>query len=99
MEHDAAHHDAGHSVTLFKWSKPFATFVATSLPAFGAALTGIRAQGEFRSFAKQSERTCRSLKVARSELINDGDNPSFARTVRLFKDANRAMMSDLRVWG
>ncbi|HEX2215632.1 MAG TPA: hypothetical protein VHG27_02895 [Xanthobacteraceae bacterium] len=49
-------------------AKPLFTFLAAVLPAIGAALAGIRAQGDFEASAKRSQATARELEELSGRL-------------------------------
>lgn len=82
--------------------KPLVTVAAASLPAFGAALAGIRAQGEFLSRVDQSERSCRELDTIRAEinslLVAPPEALTLERAGDLLVTAVQVMMDDVRHW-
>jgi hypothetical protein len=85
--------------TFTRCIKPWATLLAASLPAFGSALFGIRATGDFVNFEKQSRRTAGELEAVRQALMKERTEPRRARIARLFDMATQAMATDLRTWG
>ncbi|MGE0650693.1 MAG: hypothetical protein AB7P12_02930 [Alphaproteobacteria bacterium] len=89
-------HDKG---SLTKHIKPLTTLLAATLPAFGSALFGIRATGDFVTFEKQSRRTAAELKDIREGLKTERAEPNRPRIARLFSMATHAMATDLRTWG
>lgn len=78
--------------------KPLATLFAAALPAIGAAIAGIRAQGDFRSFAMRSEETLRTLKQIETHLADTSIPLTLERVTALFEQAQQAMLSDLSAW-
>jgi hypothetical protein len=66
------------------------------LPAIGATLNAIRAQGDFESVSRRSEQTAQRL--TRIEQALSGEPLSFARLADLTEKASDAMMDDLIEW-
>jgi hypothetical protein len=72
------------------------TFLTALLPTFGAALGAIGAQGDFRTRAKQSERTATRLEAINQVLA---DEPlDFARLADRVTKTSDIMMADLEEW-
>ena len=66
------------------------------LPAIGATLNAIRAQGDFESVSRRSEQTAQRL--TRIERALSGEPLSFARLADLTEKASDTMMDDLIEW-
>jgi hypothetical protein len=72
------------------------TMFTALLPNFGAALTAIQVQGDFRTVAEQSRRTARRL-AAIDRIVAD-EPPTFARLVDRIEKTADVMMADLLEW-
>lgn len=72
------------------------TLVSAGLPAIGAAIFGIRFQGDFGASALRSNATAASLFGLARELRSD--NIGLMRAADLGEQAARAMFSDLSEW-
>jgi hypothetical protein len=66
------------------------------LPAIGAMLTAIRAQGDFEYVARRSEQTAQRL--TRIERALSSEPRNFARLADLIEKASDTMMDDLVEW-
>lgn len=93
----AWHHLLGHVY------KPIVSVAAAGLPAIGAALSGIRAQGDFEGSARRSAATERELAaieraIAAADDDGTGTPPDLARATDLLLDAARVMVSDVGAW-
>ncbi|MCC7348200.1 MAG: hypothetical protein IT538_12455, partial [Variibacter sp.] len=77
--------------------KPTLTFLSAVLPAIGAALAGIRAQGDFQAAAKQSLATERELEEI-SERLRHGHAGSYREACILQLWVADTMASDLGRW-
>ena len=71
-------------------------FLSAGLPALGAALFGIRTQGEFTGSAERSLGTAEALETIRSDLLEPGI--TLSRASDLFEAAARTMFADLGEW-
>jgi hypothetical protein len=71
-------------------------FLSAGLPALGAALFGIRIQGEFTGSAERSLGTSAALEAIRSELVKPGI--TLSRATDLLEAAARTMFADLGEW-
>jgi hypothetical protein len=91
------HHHGGFFA---EWFKPFVTFSAAGFPALGAALYGIRAQGDYEATAMRSADTLQELLEVRRSLLllATGPEPSFAAVRSEFSWASEVMQSDLTLW-
>jgi len=88
---------------LHEFVKPLVTVLAAGLPAFGAALTGIRAQGDFAERAQKSAATHDQLLGIEAEIraILDTAPPdalSLQKTGDVLLTAMRIMMDDVQSW-
>ncbi|MGV8989430.1 MAG: hypothetical protein ACOH2H_24695 [Cypionkella sp.] len=81
------------------FAKNLVTVFGASLPAFAAALFGIRATGDFDMAVEESSRMEKELGRIARLLEKEAENPDRRRVVQLFSDATRAMSGDLRLWG
>jgi hypothetical protein len=72
------------------------TIASAGLPAIGAAIFGIRFEGDFGGSAVRSETTARTLEQIADELEKVGENPM--RAADLVEQAARAMLADLDEW-
>ena len=81
-----------------KFLKAPVTVLGAALPAFGASIFGIRAIGDFRTAARQSEQTAATLAAVHRALEQEREAPSWARTANLFAEASRSMAADQQVW-
>jgi hypothetical protein len=72
------------------------TFLSAALPTAGAALFGLRGQGDFAGAAGRSTRTASRLR--RSALALEVQPLTLARVGRIMEGASRAMLEDLEDW-
>jgi hypothetical protein len=72
------------------------TFLSAALPTVGAALFGLRGQGDFAGAAGRSTRTASRLR--RSALALEAQPLTLARVGRIMEGASRAMLEDLEDW-
>ena len=72
------------------------TVISATLPAIGAAVVGIRVQGDHSASAARSEQTAMVLDHVAQRLR--GENSSLLRAAELTEQAGRAMLSDLDEW-
>ena len=76
-------------------------FVTAVAPAFGAALFGIRSQGEFERIAKQSEAMSAELRSVKNDLtrLAEADQGLTARTLgEVAVAAASVMLSEVVDW-
>lgn len=85
--------------TLAKAIKPWATLMGGTLPVMGAASFAIRATGDFRTAARESERMVATLRGIRPKLEAELSAPQRDRVRYLVAEMMRIMSDDLRVWG
>uniref|UniRef100_UPI0025CFD3D2 hypothetical protein n=1 Tax=Sphingomonas sp. TaxID=28214 RepID=UPI0025CFD3D2 len=78
-----------------KWQH-WLTLISAGLPTIGAAVFGIRFQGDFGGSALRSDATAASLGRLAIELRAEGI--SLMRAADLGEQAARAMLSDLAEW-
>jgi hypothetical protein len=81
--------------------KPIVSIGAAGLPAFGAAFSGIRAQGDFGGFAERSNATQQDLAGVQGEietLLSVPDHVSLAETTDVLLTAARIMAKDVGAW-
>ncbi len=79
--------------------KPAEILLMAGLPAIGAAIAGVRAQGEFYSSADRSRVTAVRLTALRDELLAEiKDEPTFYRASTLLHAVGRTMASELGSW-
>lgn len=104
--HAAEHEAAGASHGLFHgllehYLKPIVSIAAAGLPALGAALSGIRAQGDFEGFAQRSTATQRELmEIERliGALLSAPDQITLKSTTDALLAAALAMAEDVSAW-
>jgi len=73
------------------------TIIMAGLPAIGAALAGIRAQGDFEAFAERSEQTATELENLRRHALEKPPS-DYDAMIRLMENAGAAMNDDLAAW-
>lgn len=81
--------------------KPIVSIAAAGLPAFGAALSGIRAQGDFEGFAQRSVATHRELTDVERQigaLLSSPDPITLNSATDVLMAAALAMGADVRAW-
>jgi hypothetical protein len=69
-----------------------------ALPAFGAALSGIVAQGDFEGSADRSERIGARLQALRARLHAEEKAPDFGLILALIDDIAEIEITDLSAW-
>lgn len=74
----------------------FATLASAVLPAFGAAIFGIRIQSDFGGLARRSHRMASQLEGLRSAL--DTDSSDYAILLDRARRLAQIMVSDLSTW-
>ncbi|MEL6415402.1 MAG: hypothetical protein AAFQ15_10740, partial [Pseudomonadota bacterium] len=78
--------------------KSVVTVLGAGLPAFGAALFGVKATGDFKAAAEQAKRTLMKLNSLRLELIRERKNPTPDSSLRLLSKLTSTLTTDLREW-
>lgn len=78
--------------------KAVTTFVGGGFPAFGAALFGIRAMGDFMVASEQARRTLTELEALKVRLEVLKADPSRKQESVLFAALTRVLAADLRDW-
>ena len=81
--------------------KPIVSIAAAGLPAFGAAITGIREQGDFEGFAERSQSTQLQLSAVGSkisQLIDDQDKLNLRKAQDILLLATQVMAKDVSAW-
>jgi len=82
--------------------KPWATLLGAALPAFGAAFFGIGAVGDFKTAARQSDQTEKTLRGVRSlidKMVADSSTHlSRAQAETALVKVTEALSADIRVW-
>lgn len=84
----------------------FLAVLTALLPAFGAAVAGIRYQGDFERFSERSEDTAKALErinaaladFIEAEAEDEVDQPLFETLRDLTTDLERVLLSDLEDW-
>jgi hypothetical protein len=95
-----------HVPEMLGWHQPFShalpaltTFLTAFLPTMGAALSAIRGQGDFESWATRTERTKERLERIANAIKPDAPPPiTLARLADYVDKAAEAMSSDLDEW-
>ena len=88
-----------HDEALEALAKPLAitaTILSAALPAIGAAIYGIRMQGDFAGTAERSESLSHHLSMLRTAI--DGDDESFDTLKRRVGRATDLLTEDLASW-
>jgi hypothetical protein len=88
-----------HDEALEALTKPLAiaaTILSAALPAIGAAIYGIRMQGDFAGTAERSESLSHHLSMLRTAI--DGDDESFDTLKRRVARATDLLTEDLANW-
>lgn len=80
------------------WIKPALTYFGAVLPAFAAALAGIRAQGDFRAFSKSSLATEKKLRQLKAQLENPKETANYDAMCLLLRSVADTMASDVGTW-
>jgi hypothetical protein len=79
--------------------KPWITFWTAGLPALGAALAGIRVQGEFRVSAETSAHTANALWGLKEDFVKAMSREiDLHETVEMLISAARTMSEDIAAW-
>jgi hypothetical protein len=101
QEHAGAHpHGLFHEFLEYVL-KPIVSIAAAGLPAFGAALSGIRAQGDFEGFAQRSATTYRELTEVEQQigaLLAAPDRIDLKAATEVLLAATRVMARDVSAW-
>lgn len=103
QEHGAAGahpHGLFHEILEY-YLKPIVSIAAAGLPAFGAALSGIRAQGDFEGFAQRSATTQRELTEVEHQigsLLSVPDQIDLKAATDVLLAAMRVMAKDVSAW-
>ncbi|MCC6887009.1 MAG: hypothetical protein IT536_00510 [Hyphomicrobiales bacterium] len=81
------------------WVKPGLLLFATGLPALGAALTGIRVQGEFEDAKERSDRMIAELNTLEAAYESQiRRHPRLDRTAEILIETARILSDDLAAW-
>lgn len=80
---------------LLAWAGQWTTVLSAGLPALGAAIFGIRSQGDFGAVAARSRHTAEQLERIAEDLAGA---TSLQRTADLTEQAARVMLADLGEW-
>jgi len=95
---DTGTHDAGSKDPLV-WAKPWVTFLAAWLPALGAALAGIRVQGDFESSRDRSEAMLDALEdLAQDYRTAESRRIDLEETARMLIVTAQTMSEDVEAW-
>jgi hypothetical protein len=95
---DSGTHGAGAKDPLV-WAKPWVTFLAAWLPALGAALAGIRVQGDFESSRDRSEAMLDALEeLAQDYRTAESRRIDLEETARLLIVTAQTMSEDVEAW-
>ena len=97
LEFSLVHNELAHGF-LRQWIKPAVTLASAGLPALGAALYGIRAQGDYEASASRSEATARKLLAVRERVLAAREASDIAVLRDLFAEAAEIMQTDLSDW-
>jgi hypothetical protein len=99
FEHGRFHQEFHRLHEIFEhWVKPAVFLCSAGFPALGAALYGIRAQGDYDASASRSEATARVLVAVRGRILDALREPDFVLLRGLFAEAAEIMQSDLSDW-
>jgi len=83
------------------WIKPTVSIAAAGLPALGAALSGIRAQGDFEGFAERSRATHAALAEIENRidtLLNSSVTISVDAATEVLMMTTYIMTQDVNAW-
>ena len=93
---------AGHAVcsdSLLLCAKPWVTFLAAGLPALGAALAGIRVQGDFEGSRERSQAMLAALdRLAQDYRTAEGRRIDLEDTAKMLIATAEMMSEDLDAW-
>ncbi|HKQ32298.1 MAG TPA: hypothetical protein VJV40_03770, partial [Thermodesulfobacteriota bacterium] len=81
-----------------KWHSDWLTLCSAFFPALGAALYGIRTQGEFEQIAKRSDAMSAHLENLRNELVKADFVPSYRLLGHVAENAAEVMSSETLDW-
>jgi hypothetical protein len=82
-----------------KLAKPWLLLFAAGLPAFGAALAGIKVQGEFEEAKQRSEEMIAELHALESTYLTQLERPpQLERTAETLIETARILSEDLAAW-
>jgi hypothetical protein len=77
-------------------SAPWATFLTALLPAIGAALYGIRVQGDFEGVAHRSK--AMAARLEEIDRLLQHDPPTFAMLSRIAEQTSDTMLAEVADW-
>ena len=84
---------------VLKHAKPWLLLAAAGLPALGAALAGIRVQGEFEDYKERSEHMIAELNELEAMYESQlGRQPQIDRTADMLVETARVLSEDLAAW-
>lgn len=84
---------------VLKIAKPWLLLFAAGLPAFGAALAGIRVQGEFEDYKQRSEHMVAALNELEATYASQlKQQPQLEHTAELLIETARVLSEDLAAW-
>jgi hypothetical protein len=84
---------------VLKLAKPWLLLFAAGLPALGAALAGIRVQGEFEDYKERSERMVAELNELEATYESQlKQQPQLERTAEMLIETARLLSEDLAAW-
>jgi hypothetical protein len=84
---------------VLKLAKPWLLLFAAGLPALGAALTGIKVQGEFEEAKERSDRMIAELNALESTYLSQIEQPpQLERTAEILIETARILSEDLAAW-
>ena len=85
--------------TVLKLAKPWLLLFAAGLPALGAALAGIRVQGEFEDYKERSEHMIAELNALEATYEAQlRQQPQLDRTADILIETARVLSEDLAAW-
>jgi hypothetical protein len=84
---------------ILKLAKPWLLLFAAGLPALGAALTGIKVQGEFEEAKQRSEQMIAELNALESTYLSQLERPpQLEQTAEILIETARILSEDLAAW-
>ena len=89
---------AGELSQVLKYAKPGFLVVAALLPAVGAALSGIRAHGDFDGSKERSAHMAGELETLTKYYAAAAESPRLEKTADLLIETARVMSEDLAAW-